>query len=249
MILFPMAGLSSRFFKAGYDKPKYMLKYGGKSVFRHVVEGFGRYIGVEPFLFICRADDDTPIFVRGQLEALGFSKEDFGIVVLDTPTRGQAETVALGLKGASIDRDGALTIFNVDTVRHDFRRTEFAEGSSGYLEVFHGEGTHWSFVLPEDDNDSPMGRAKLVREKERISPLCSNGLYHFESVEIFGELYAEQLRLETTCWKGGELFVAPLYQLGIDRGMVFHYVLCDLSLLDFCGVPAEYELLLAREGV
>ncbi|EGR1720790.1 capsular biosynthesis protein, partial [Vibrio parahaemolyticus] len=25
MIVIPMAGMSSRFFKAGYDKPKYML--------------------------------------------------------------------------------------------------------------------------------------------------------------------------------------------------------------------------------
>ncbi|EII5689729.1 capsular biosynthesis protein, partial [Vibrio parahaemolyticus] len=26
MIVIPMAGMSSRFFKAGYDKPKYMLE-------------------------------------------------------------------------------------------------------------------------------------------------------------------------------------------------------------------------------
>ncbi|EGR2739468.1 capsular biosynthesis protein, partial [Vibrio parahaemolyticus] len=29
MIVIPMAGMSSRFFKAGYDKPKYMLEATG----------------------------------------------------------------------------------------------------------------------------------------------------------------------------------------------------------------------------
>lgn len=37
IIIFPMAGLSSRFAKAGYDKPKYMLDLKGNSVFFHAV--------------------------------------------------------------------------------------------------------------------------------------------------------------------------------------------------------------------
>ncbi|EDP5982441.1 capsular biosynthesis protein, partial [Campylobacter jejuni] len=37
IIIFPMAGLSSRFTKAGYDKPKYMLDLKGNSVFFHAV--------------------------------------------------------------------------------------------------------------------------------------------------------------------------------------------------------------------
>lgn len=40
IIIFPMAGLSSRFAKAGYDKPKYMLDLKGNSVFFHAVNSF-----------------------------------------------------------------------------------------------------------------------------------------------------------------------------------------------------------------
>ena len=40
MIVIPMAGLSSRFTKAGYTKPKYMLPLAGKSVFAHSIESF-----------------------------------------------------------------------------------------------------------------------------------------------------------------------------------------------------------------
>ena len=32
MFIIPMAGLSSRFFKAGYNKPKYQLDLNGESV-------------------------------------------------------------------------------------------------------------------------------------------------------------------------------------------------------------------------
>ncbi|EOA0230274.1 capsular biosynthesis protein, partial [Escherichia coli] len=35
MIVIPMAGLSSRFKKAGYVKPKYMLEAHGKTLFSH----------------------------------------------------------------------------------------------------------------------------------------------------------------------------------------------------------------------
>jgi hypothetical protein len=186
--------------------------------------------------------------VRLELDALGFSEGDFDIVLLDKPTRGQAETVALGLKVAACDPTDTVTIFNVDTIRHDFRGTLFSEASAGYLEVFFGEGDQWSFVLPEDPSCPFEGRAKAVREKKRISRLCSNGLYQFETIELFMELYAAQLSQGKGSWHERELYVAPLYQIGLRQGLVFHYVTCGAEQLDFCGVPSEFEVLLHRFG-
>ncbi|MDP2520894.1 hypothetical protein [Shimia thalassica] len=248
MIVFPMAGLSSRFFKAGYDRPKYKLRYGGKSVFQHVVEGFSAFAGNEPFLFICRSNFDTPKFVCSELSLLGLNSNDYDIIILEQPTRGQAETVAIGLQASGNYRSERLTIFNVDTVRHGFSRKFFSDASAGYLEVFVGEGDHWSFVLPEDSSIPLQGRAKAVREKERISPLCSNGLYEFEAGDLFMELYSEQLALGRDRWGKEELFVAPLYQLGLQKGIPFHYSICQLDQMDFCGIPSEYEELLNRFG-
>lgn len=248
MIVFPMAGLSSRFFKAGYEKPKYMLHFGGKSVFRHVVDGFSAYISKEPFLFICRPDYGTPEFVQTELGTLGFAKDSFEVVVLDAPTRGQAETVALGMRAADRDLTSKLTIFNVDTVRHNFQRSTFPEKSDGYLEVFLGESNHWSFVLPEDSEIPEKGRVMAVREKERISPLCSNGLYEFRSGETFLQLYDAQLARGQESWEQGELYIAPLYQLGLEKGQSYHYTICDTQALDFCGVPLEYQNLIRRFG-
>lgn len=52
IIIFPMAGLSSRFAKAGYDKPKYMLDLKGNSVFFHAVNSFKKYFKILN-LFLC----------------------------------------------------------------------------------------------------------------------------------------------------------------------------------------------------
>lgn len=51
IIIFPMAGLSSRFAKAGYTKPKYMLDLKGNSVFFHAINGFKKYFNEYKFIF------------------------------------------------------------------------------------------------------------------------------------------------------------------------------------------------------
>ena len=86
-----MAGLSSRFSKAGYTQPKYMLPLNGKTVFAHSVESFKAYFQDTPFLFIARSIMNTEIFIQTEIDKLGIKKAN--IVILDHPTAGQAETV------------------------------------------------------------------------------------------------------------------------------------------------------------
>ncbi|MBF7049488.1 capsular biosynthesis protein, partial [Campylobacter volucris] len=62
IIIFPMAGLSSRFFKAGYKKPKYMLNIMQNSVFYNAVIGFKEYFNECTFLFIYRDIFETRKF-------------------------------------------------------------------------------------------------------------------------------------------------------------------------------------------
>lgn len=251
MIIFPMAGLSSRFFKAGYDRPKYMLSYGGKTVFTHVVSGFADCFGNEPLVFTCRSDFDTPAFVERELRALGLEETQFHIHCLDTTTRGQAETVLLSISHLRPSSSEPLTIFNVDTVRHNYRPMEGrAASSKGFLEVVREEGDHWSFVLPEagTSESTTRGRATKVIEKRRISDLCSTGLYHFNTAQLYQDLY-EATYSEAEAAAGlSEQYIAPLYQTGIDLGLRFDYQVLDREMLDFCGTPQEYEFLCNREG-
>jgi hypothetical protein len=231
MIVIPMAGRSQRFVDAGYDRPKFMLELEGRSVFDHAVGSFAAYFDSGPFVFITSLD--AVGWVTAEVRRLGIHAWD--VVGLDQATAGQAETVELGL-GAW---DGELTIFNIDTFRPGFR---FPGGAldhvDGWLEVFRGGGTNWSYVRP---SPGPEPLALETAEKKPISDLCCTGLYHFQSANEFRWALDEERRAP----QAAELYVAPLYNHLIRRGARIGYSLIGREAVVFCGTPAEYEGLLS----
>ena len=242
MIVLPMAGLSSRFYAAGYTVPKYMLDLNGRSVFSHALGSFSAFFGIEPILIICRGILDTPAFVRRECTRLGLDDDALKIVVLDHETGGQAETVAEGLTRAGMSIQIPLTIFNIDTFRPGFQypsNFDVAE-IDGYLEVFEGEGTHWSFVRPNPNNPEDH-RVLEVAEKVRISNLCSTGLYYFRTCQMFQDLYAATADFDPKDLQGGERYIAPLYDIALKMGYDIRYSKIHREEVCFCGTPREYE--------
>lgn len=244
MICLPMAGLSSRFFKAGYDVPKYMLDLKGQTVFAHALRSFEACFTTERMLIICRADFDTPDFVRAECEKAGLPADHLDLVVLDHETAGQAETVAKGLEAAQADPAQSLTVFNIDTFRPGFTYPTAFDVSEidGYLEVFEGAGEHWSFAAPDETATAPFKVAR-VTEKVRISNLCSTGLYYFRTTKMFQTLYAGIATQDPATLQGGERYIAPLYNTAIGQGCDIRYALIAAQDVQFCGTPAEYEAL------
>jgi hypothetical protein len=234
MIVIPMAGLSSRFFKAGYELPKYMLEAHGESLFDHSVKSFQAYFDTTRFVFIVRDVFDTPKFVKQRAVALNI--KDYDIVVLNEETRGQAETVTLGLSSyrESIE---PITIFNIDTFRPGFEYPNLEQLGNGYLEVFRGTGDNWSFVRPISDSSTQVD---LTTEKNPISDLCCTGLYHFKNIQDYFKAYDYYLSIPKEQWEKGELYVAPLYNHLINDGKEIHYHEIERSVVIFCGTPDEY---------
>jgi NDP-sugar pyrophosphorylase family protein len=249
MIIFPMAGLSSRFFEAGFNKPKFMLPLRGESVFFNVIEKFRKFFTSEVFIFTCRTEYNTPAFIRNELSKLGLSEDNFRICCLPVETRGQADTVALSLDIQKVSACEPITIFNIDTIRHDFDYPVFFEHKNvdGYLEVFIGEGTHWSFVVPvkSQQGEKLSGRAQSVVEKSRVSNLCSNGLYYFRSSELFKELFDEMVNRNLAV--NNEFYIAPMYQIAIEKGLDIRFSQTSTNLLEFCGTPEEYSALYTQK--
>lgn len=241
MIVFPMAGLSSRFTEAGYSTPKYMLDINGKSVFRHVVEGFSGYFESTDFLFIMREVADTPRFVAEECRAMGITTPM--LVTLPGPTQGQADTVLQGVERVGISADTPMTIFNIDTFRPGFVFPQWIDISGGYLEVFPGEGANWSYVEPDQ---SHYGKAVRTTEKDPVSDLCCTGLYHFGKAADFIRI-ARQSIITGENMVNGELYIAPLYNLLIQEGMDIRYHCVAPDEVVFCGTPAEYEEILRNQ--
>lgn len=237
MIILPMAGLSSRFFEVGYTEPKYKLLIEDQPVFDYALRSFEGCFGKETFLIVLRSDYDTEAFVRARLQANGIMAE---LVVLDQPTQGQAETVALGLEAAQVSDATPLTIFNIDSFRPGFAMSEAEYAADGYLETFLGAGDAWSFVEPEVAG-MREGTATRVIEKERISELCCTGLYYFRSRQQFQEAYAQELA--TPSQKLTEHYIAPIYNQMIQRGASVKFRTIDIQDVIFCGIPAEYVAL------
>lgn len=232
MFVIPMAGLSSRFFKAGYTEPKYMLKARGETLFAHAVNSFAEYFDSDPFLFIVRDDYDTPAFVTREAERLGI--RDFEVVVLNAPTRGQAETVALALTGHDAE---PLYIFNIDTFRPNYRKPEFCSQADGYLETFMGSGKNWSNIEPAaPDSD----RVIRTAEKQEISPYCCTGLYHWGSAAKYLHYYAEYSNFDAADLDAGELYIAPMYNLAIRDDDDIRFSVIKPDEVIFCGTPDEY---------
>ncbi len=238
MIVIPMAGLSSRFFKDGYTKPKYMLEAHGRSLFDHSVESFKRYFDSEKFIFIVRDVYETPQYVKARAKALNI--KDCDVVVLNKETRGQAETVALGLKAYQNSHEH-ITIFNIDTFRPDFVYPDLNKLGDGYLEVFKGEGANWSYVRPINTTSTEID---LTTEKNPVSDLCCTGLYHFTSTQDYFNAYNYYLSLPEEQWEKGELYVAPLYNYLLNHGKKIYYNLIDSDDVIFCGTPTEYKTFL-----
>jgi len=239
MIVIPMAGFSRRFTEAGYALPKYMLPLGGGTVFGHAVSSFSALFADTPFLFVARNVADTEAFIKRECAALGI--KDARVVILDEPTAGQAETVELGLDRVGAGDNEPTTIFNIDTFRPGFRFPDalWFTKSSGYLEVFQGGGTNWSYVGKVEGSEEPL--VARTTEKQPISDLCCDGLYHFARAGDFRAALQEERKQPSS----PELYVAPLYNHLITTGRRIHYDVVPMQAITFCGVPAEYEAALA----
>lgn len=235
-ILIPMAGLSSRFLKAGFSLPKYMLYIKDKSLFYLAVDSFRKYFKNCRFVFVARDVYDTRTFIENECKLLGI--DDFTTVILEKPTKGQAETVALGIERAQVPAHESILIFNIDTIRNGFTLPQNIADCDGYLECFEGRGANWSYAKTVDG--SALSNVVETAEKKEISNFCSTGIYYFKQSSDFMNAYSSN--------EGGinqdgvrELYVAPLYNKLIQEGKTIKVDLIERKEVVFCGVPQEYE--------
>ena len=228
-----MAGLSARFTNQGYTLPKYMLFAGNQSLFRIAVSSFSSQFSTAHFVFLYRNIFDTKAFITAECALLSIKNST--LIEVEKPTKGQAETVKIGIdfllqKGI----EDEMMVFNADTAKMSFVLPPFIQDTDGYLEVFEGEGEHWSFVAPLEHH---INRVARTTEKVRISNLCSNGLYHFKTMQLFMEAYHKSFNSTVHT---GEYYIAPMYNALIEQGKKIHYVVLPQSQMLLFGTPVEY---------
>lgn len=235
-----MAGLGTRFRKAGYDMPKYEIEVHGRSLFSWSMESLeGFRAAGDDYYFIVRRADDARSFILSEWEKIAGSSENAHVIELDEMTDGQATTAMLA--APYWKKDDSLLIYNIDTyVEKGCMKSSDIEGD-GFIPCFNAPGDHWSFVEINDAGD-----AVAVREKQRISDNCTLGAYYFCSCDLYERMYREYYGNGSNMEKG-EKYVAPLYNHMIGKGMKVRISLVEPKRVHVLGTPEELEVFAAAK--
>lgn len=232
-IIITMAGLGSRFKKAGYKQPKYMIEVKGKNLFQWSMlslKNFNEQENVK-YIFIVRKEDNSKEFIVEESKKMGI--KDINVIELEELTDGQATSALLACKCWSEDEE--MIVYNIDTyVEPDVIQYSSIKGD-GFIPCFNAPGEHWSFVKLDEN-----GNAIEVREKKRISDNCTIGLYYFKSCKLYKELYEEYYKDEEHLEKN-EKYIAPLYNYIIEKGMRVNISSLPYEKVHVLGTPEEVE--------
>lgn len=233
-IVITMAGLGSRFKKAGYKEPKYEIKSFGKSLFAWSMESLkGYFENDNEYYFIVRKEDNAGEFIRKEWEKEFGSDKNTHVIELDHMTDGQATTAMLAAE--FWNKKDSLLIYNIDTYVEAYEMKKEDLRGDGFIPCFKAEGDHWSFVSLDES-----GKAIEVREKQRISDNCTLGAYYFKSCELYETMYKEYYSLDKNM-EAGEKYVAPLYNYMISKGMEVYISLVDPKKVHVLGTPEELD--------
>jgi hypothetical protein len=232
-----MAGASTRFSRDGYNLPKYMLYAHGYSLFYHAISSFKKYFENTMFQFIARDISGTNTFIHNEVKLLGI--KNYAITNIDKLSSGQAETVYYGLKKIRINKETPLTIFNIDTLRKNFIFPSSFDLDlvDGFLEVFEGEGQNWSYIKVKSYKNKSV---QETSEKNPISNLCCNGLYHFKNIQLYCDTFLEYKMKGFNKFGLNEFYVAPMYNLILENGGDIRFSLIMKSQVEFFGTPKEF---------
>lgn len=232
-IVITMAGIGSRFRKAGYKVPKYMIEANGRSCFEWSMCSLSGFNDRNPsYIFIVRSEDDSSRYIAQKCGELGILR--FRVIEIDYCTDGQAATAMLAAQ--YWDSADELLIYNIDTYVESGRMNSLQIEGDGFIPCFNGPGDHWSFVRTDNE-----GKGIEVREKTRISDNCTLGAYYFSSCELFQELYTEYYSNSVNLEKG-EKYVAPLYNYLIQKGGTVRISTVPCDKVHVLGTPEELQL-------
>lgn len=230
-ILLPALGKSSRFKNKGIFCDKMFLPISRDWTVL-VIDSV-----LSPFLnekFSVTLGVSTSLFSQARDYLSQRPYQNVNILELTEESQGQAHTVMMMLEQLALGDSDGFSVHNVDTGINYNLDNSYTKNSN-QIDVFESDGDQWSFVEPADKMN-----VKRVTEKERISNLCSNGFYQFESVNLYKTAYEEIYKVEESKESNAECYIAPMYNVLIEEGHSVKYRLVPKNEHNFYGTPEEY---------
>ncbi|EAK5397085.1 lipopolysaccharide biosynthesis protein [Campylobacter coli] len=231
-IVIPMAGLGSRFAKAGFDKPKPFIDVLDKPMIVRVLENL-KYKDVR-YILIARKEHLTK-----EKKLVDEIKNNFNVefIPIDKLTEGTACTVLYARK--YINNDMPLMIANSDQIVDiniaDFINDSFKRGLDGSILTFidKEKNPKWSFAKLNND------LVVEVKEKEAISEFATVGIYFFNKGKIFVESAIDMIIENDRV--NNEFYTCPVYNYAIKSGAKIGIYNIDFSKMHGIGTPEDLE--------
>ena len=236
-VVITMGGLGSRFRKAGYTVPKYMIEAKGKTLFEWSLislEGYKAEVNQYVFIAMTDEENDVKAFIESKCQELGI--ENYHVIILDYLTDGQATTAMQATE--YWNRENALLIYNIDTYVEAGEMNSAELKGDGFIPCFQAEGDHWSFVRLDES-----GKVVEIKEKKRISNYCTLGAYYFKTCGLYEDLYNDYYSKSVEL-VNGEKYVAPLYDYLLSRGGEIYISDIKPEKVHVLGTPEELQAFL-----
>lgn len=230
-----MAGLGSRFRKAGYNCPKYMITAKSKTLFEWSMDsliGYNDY--VSKYVFIVRKEDCSANFIKNKIGGYGVTNTK--VIEINYLTDGQATTCMLAIPHC--ESDDAIMVYNIDTYVEPNEMKYDKISGDGHIPCFRADGNHWSFAKIDKN-----GNVIEVREKVRISDNCTLGAYYFSSAKLYKDLY-EEYYVDGNNMDKDEKYIAPLYNYMIKKKMIVTSSIVNANKVHVLGTPEELGIFL-----
>jgi HAD superfamily hydrolase (TIGR01509 family) len=230
-VVIPMAGLGSRFQKAGYTISKPFLPVFDKPMFEWVIsnilpESIRPYANVH---LIIRKEQ----LAEFQLH----NTNNYNLHTVDQLTEGAACTV-LTVK-EHINTDEPLIIANSDQYLdwdiENFYRCLTHPDYDGVISTFYQPDEtdlRWSYATVDSE-----GLVQRVAEKQFIGPLATTGIYGWKRGSDFVSHAEEMIRRNIRV--NNEFYVCPVYNITIEHGGTIRTYNCERMW--GLGVPDDYE--------
>lgn len=234
-ILMPMAGLGSRFAKAGYSTPKPLIEVDGMVMFRKALASVDKIAADKTYHFVIRQEHVD----EQQLDKLICDALPEAIItVLPEMTRGAVET-ALAAK-PQLDPEAGLIVMDCDLWFQSASYNKMIEDSlsgasdiGGGLLTFEADNPRYSYAKFGDD-----GIVTETAEKVVISNHAITGAYYFATAANFIAV-AEQLMQQQISKTMKEYYLSLLYNLLIAEGKKIQAATVD-EFASF-GTPEELD--------
>ena len=231
-----MAGLGSRFRKAGYNVPKFMIEAKGKTLFEWSMQSLEDFKKDSKFIFIVRKEDNIDNFIEKQCEKIDI--KNYEIINLDRLTSGQAETAKIAVDKCNDDDE--IMIYNIDTnINPQYFKKSDIKGD-GCIPCFNAPGDHWSIVKLNDE-----GKAIEVKEKVKISDNASVGAYYFKSASEYKRVYDIYYKDDKNLEKG-EKYIAPMYNQLIKENKDVRIIEIPYNEVNCLGTPEELQIFINK---